>query len=76
MRTDTLIPAAKTAAQTARAASEDDNYIITDPLDTPGRVPMGENVVICGKPGTKTVFKDGSYAIWEGKPDKLKLLEK
>lgn len=68
---DTLvIPAPKTAAQTARAASEDDNYIITDPLDTPGRVPMGENVVICGKPGTKTVFKDGSYAIWEGKPDK------
>lgn len=68
---DTLvIQAPKAAAQTDKALSEDDTYIITDPLDTPGKVPMGENVVICGKPGTKTVFKDGSYAIWEGKPDK------
>ncbi|GGM99762.1 hypothetical protein GCM10010967_37160 [Dyadobacter beijingensis] len=57
-------------AKTSAASSGEDTYIITDPLDTPGRVPMGENVVICGKPGTKTVFKDGSYAIWEGKPDK------
>jgi hypothetical protein len=50
--------------------SGEDTYVITDPIDAPGRVPMDANVVICGKPGTKTVFKDGSYAIWEGKPDK------
>jgi len=48
----------------------EDTYVITDPMDAPGRVPLDANVVICGKPGTKTVFKDGSYAIWEGKPDK------
>jgi hypothetical protein len=39
-------------------------------MDSPGKVPMDENVVICGKPGTKTIFKDGSYAVWEGKPDR------
>lgn len=50
--------------------SGEDTYVITDPIDAPGRVPLDANVVICGKPGTKTVFKDGSYAIWEGKPDK------
>jgi hypothetical protein len=50
--------------------AEEDTYVVTDPMDSPGKVPMDENVVICGKPGTKTVFKDGSYAIWEGKPDR------
>lgn len=48
----------------------DDAYVVTDPIDAPGRIPFDDNVVICGKPGTKTVFKDGSYAVWEGKPDK------
>ncbi|WP_353717702.1 hypothetical protein [Dyadobacter sp. 676] len=68
---DTLvIDPPKAPAKVLAALSEDDTYITTDPLDAPGRAPMGENVVICGKPGTKTVFKDGSYAIWEGKPDK------
>ena len=67
---DTLVINTKPSKRISKALSEDDTYIITDPLDTPGKVPMGENVVICGKPGTKTVFKDGSYAIWEGKPDK------
>ncbi|MCF0074800.1 hypothetical protein LZD49_30215 [Dyadobacter sp. CY261] len=68
---DTLvINLPKQSSKRATTWSEEDSFIITDPLDTPGKVPMGENVVICGKPGTKTVFKDGSYAIWEGKPDK------
>lgn len=67
---DTLIIHAPDHNHAGRVLSEDDTYIMTEPLDTPGKVPMGENVVICGKPGTKTVFKDGSYAIWEGKPDK------
>ncbi|MCE6990443.1 hypothetical protein [Dyadobacter sp. CY323] len=49
----------------------EDTYVVTDPIDLPGKASlMDENVVICGQPGTKTVFKDGSYAIWEGKPDK------
>ncbi|NIJ53511.1 hypothetical protein [Dyadobacter arcticus] len=68
---DTLvIPAQKTALNAQNATNEEDTYVVTDPLNTPGKVPMDENVVICGKPGTKTVFKDGSYAIWEGKPDR------
>ncbi len=53
-----------------KITAEEDTYVVTDPLNAPGKVPMDDNVVICGKPGTKTVFKDGSYAIWEGKPDK------
>jgi hypothetical protein len=30
---------------------------------------MADDVVICGQPGTKTEFKDGSYAVWQGRPD-------
>jgi hypothetical protein len=52
------------------AGNGEDTYVVTDPLDMPGKVPLDDNVVICGKPGTKTVFKDGSYAVWEGKPDR------
>lgn len=54
----------------AKVTAEEDTYVVTDPLNSPGKLPLDENVVICGKPGTKTIFKDGSYAIWEGKPDK------
>ncbi|MHA4738281.1 hypothetical protein [Dyadobacter sp. MSC1_007] len=69
--TDTLEIPALTAAGPAQGNSAiEDTYVITDPLNTPGKIPMDDNVVICGKPGTKTVFGDGSYAIWEGKPDK------
>lgn len=68
---DTLdLPGPQAYAPSQNSSPVEDTYIVTDPLDMPGKVPMGENVVICGKPGTKTVFKDGSYAIWEGKPDK------
>nr|WP_295929956.1 hypothetical protein [uncultured Dyadobacter sp.] len=68
---DTLdLPGAIANAPSPASPPVEDTYIVTDPLDMPGKVPMGDNVVICGKPGTKTVFKDGSYAIWEGKPDK------
>lgn len=67
---DTLvIPEPVSNAVNLKSTSEEDAYVITDPIDEPGKVAMAENVVICGKPGTKTVFKDGSYAVWEGKPD-------
>lgn len=49
--------------------SVEDTYVITDPIFAPGQVTMDEDVVICGKPGTKTLFPDGSFAVWEGKPD-------
>jgi hypothetical protein len=68
---DTLdIPEQNPKITDLQSTAEEDTYVVTDPLNAPGKVPMDENVVICGKPGTKTVFKDGSYAIWEGKPDK------
>jgi hypothetical protein len=67
---DTLdIPGPRDMEQ-AELPNEEDTYVVTDPMDSPGKTPLDENVVICGKPGTKTVFKDGSYAIWEGKPDR------
>ena len=49
--------------------TNEDTYVITDPINAPGNVALDSDVVICGKPGTKTVFQDGSYAAWEGKQD-------
>ena len=68
--TDTLeIPATNSNAEDLKVTADEDTYIVTDPINAPGKVAMAEDVVICGQPGTKTVFKDGSYAIWQGKPD-------
>ncbi|KAA6441630.1 hypothetical protein FEM33_01175 [Dyadobacter flavalbus] len=68
---DTLVIPAQIQSKTQPATvAQEDTYTLTDPLDSPGRIPYDANVVICGKPGTKTVFKDSSYAVWEGKPDK------
>lgn len=68
---DTMdIPEISPALKELKVTAEEDTYVVTDPLNAPGRMPIDENVVICGKPGTKTIFKDGSYAVWEGKPDK------
>lgn len=47
----------------------EDTYVVTDPLNNPKQIPIDENVVICGKPGTKTKLKDGSSIVWEGKPN-------
>ena len=68
---DTLIiPEQNATVTNLKVTAEEDTYVVTDPMDAPGRVPLDENVVICGKPGTKTVFKDGSYAVWEGLSNK------
>jgi hypothetical protein len=68
---DTMeIPEPRLKATELKQTAEEDTYVLTDPLNAPGKMPLDDNVVICGKPGTKTIFKDGSYAIWEGKPDK------
>ncbi|WP_428658047.1 hypothetical protein [Runella sp.] len=47
----------------------EDTYVVTDPLNNPKQIPIDENVVICGKPGTRTKLKDGSSIVWEGKPE-------
>ncbi|MCF2486827.1 hypothetical protein [Dyadobacter sp. CY347] len=68
---DTIdIPEQQAMTNVTEVAAEEDTYVVTDPIDAPGNVPMDDNVVVCGKPGTKTVFKDGSYAVWEGMPNK------
>jgi len=68
---DTIdIPDQAAIAKPLTITAEEDTYVVTDPINAPGNVPMDDNVVICGKPGTKTVFKDGSYAVWEGMPNK------
>lgn len=68
---DTIdIPEQAATEKPFNVTAEEDTYVVTDPVDAPGNVPMDDNVVICGKPGTKTVFKDGSYAVWEGMPNK------
>ncbi|MCF0064173.1 hypothetical protein MUK70_28245 [Dyadobacter chenwenxiniae] len=68
---DTIdIPEQASAGRPLPVTAEEDTYVVTDPINAPGNVPLDENVVICGKPGTKTVFKDGSYAVWEGMPNK------
>ncbi|GLU53037.1 hypothetical protein [Dyadobacter frigoris] len=68
---DTLeIPEHLAKGAEIKKTAEEDTYVVTDAINSPGKIPLDENVVICGKPGTKTVFKDNSYAIWEGKPDK------
>lgn len=45
----------------------EDTYVVSDPLNNPKQIPVDENVVICGKPGTQTKLKDGSTVVWEGK---------
>lgn len=66
--TDTInIPAQNQKVKELKVTADEDTYAVTDPIDASGKVTMAENVVICGKQGTKTIFKDGSYAIWQGK---------
>lgn len=67
--TDTIVIAEHSRKAPESPKFSEDTYIITDPINAPGNVAMDADVIICGKPGTKTVFQDGSYAIWEGKPD-------
>lgn len=45
----------------------EDTYVVSDPINNPKLIPTDENVVICGKPGTKTKLKDDSSVAWEGK---------
>jgi hypothetical protein len=69
--TDTLeIPEPISRGSKISKTTEEDTYMVTDAINAPGKIPLDDNVVICGQPGTKTVFKDSSYAVWQGKPDR------
>lgn len=66
--TDTLeITEAGGATQFTKKTDPEDTYVVTDPLNKPKQIPLDENVVVCGRPGTKTYLKDSSYVLWEGK---------
>jgi hypothetical protein len=70
--TDTIeIPELASTVTEIRKTDPEDTYILTDPLNNPKQVPLDENVVICGSPGTKTVLKDGSYVVFEGKANQV-----
>ncbi len=65
--TDTIdIPELTTEPGTLQKTDPEDTYVVTDPLNNPKRIPLDENVVICGKPGVRTLLKDSSYVVWEG----------
>jgi hypothetical protein len=64
------IPEPLTAGAPLVVTAEEDTYVVTDAIGKPGKIPLDANVVICGSPGTKTKFKDGSYAVWEGNSGK------
>ncbi|WP_215231686.1 hypothetical protein [Dyadobacter linearis] len=66
--TDTLvIPGQKAALAQSEAVFWEDTYVVTNPISAPRKAKPGENFVICGLPGVKLAFEDGSYAIMEGK---------
>ncbi len=70
--TDTIdIPEMAVSDKSIRKTDPEDTYVVTDPLNNPKQVPLDENVVICGQPGTRTVLKDGSSVVWEGKANQV-----
>ncbi|GAB3171448.1 hypothetical protein [Telluribacter humicola] len=60
------IPELAATTTALKRTDEEDTYVVTDPLNNPKQVPLDENVVVCGTPGTRTKLKDGSYVVWEG----------
>lgn len=70
--TDTIyIPGVAVSDRAIKKTDLEDTYVVTDPLNKPKQVPLDENVVICGQPGTRTVLKDGSSVVWEGKANQV-----
>jgi hypothetical protein len=47
----------------------DDTYFKTNAIGTNTAVAGSDNIVICGKPGIKTLLADGSTAVWEQNPN-------
>jgi hypothetical protein len=64
---DTLDVPEMTTTKEVKKTDEEDTYVVTDPLNNPTQVPIDANVVICGRPGTRTKLKDGSTVVWECK---------
>ena len=43
----------------------DDTFILSNPVETSDIRGIGNDVIVCGKPGVRTPLPDGSTAIWE-----------
>jgi hypothetical protein len=66
--TDTLeIPEISPSTVQIRKTDPEDTYVVTDPLNNPKQIPLDQNVVVCGSPGTKTSLTDGSYVVFDGR---------
>jgi hypothetical protein len=59
--------AARLVSVDTATVDRDDTYFITTPISasSPVKTPANDNIVMCGKPGIKTVLDDGTTAIWE-----------
>ncbi len=69
--TDTIEIPELADGQTIRRTDPEDTYVVTDPLNEPKNIPLDANVVVCGKPGTRTALLDGSYVVWEGQANQV-----
>ncbi|MPR32305.1 hypothetical protein [Salmonirosea aquatica] len=70
--TDTIdIPELASNHTEIKKTDPEDTYVVTDPLNKPKQVPLDENVVVCGQPGTRTTLQDDSYVVWEGKANQV-----
>ncbi|WP_373512875.1 hypothetical protein [Persicitalea sp.] len=69
--TDTIDIPEMTLGTPIKRTDPEDTYVVTDPLNEPKNIPLDANVVICGKPGTRTALLDGSYVVWEGQANQV-----
>ena len=69
--TDTIDIPELIEGQAIKRTDSEDTYVVTDPLNEPKNVPLDANMVVCGKPGTRTALLDGSYVVWEGEANQV-----
>ncbi len=69
--TDTIEVPALVPGTLLKRTDPEDTYVVTDPLNEPKNIPLDANVVICGKPGTRTALLDSSYVVWEGQANQV-----
>lgn len=69
--TDTIDIPELVEGQAIKRTDPEDTYVVTDPLNQPKNIPLDANVVVCGKPGTRTALLDGSYVVWEGEANQV-----
>lgn len=51
------------------STDSDDTFVITNPLNSKGKLSESSTITLCGTPGIKTLLQDGSSIIWNEKPN-------